>query len=128
MINTQFTKKSIEEIDIQNPKDGAYCYGLLLEGARWDWQSGIMDESRPKEMFSIMPVVLCRAVFVPKKDRVDKSIYQCPVYRTIRRGNTYIFNAQLKTSSKNPSRKWILGGVAIILDVEGISDKVKKSI
>jgi len=31
----------------------------------------------------------------------------------------------LKTSTKNPPRKWILGGVAIILDVEGISDEVK---
>ena len=37
-----------------------------------------------------------------------------------------IFYAILNKYSKNPQRKWILGGVAIILDVEGVSDEVKK--
>jgi len=50
----------------------------------------------------------------------DKSVYQCPVYKTEARGNTYVFTAQLKT--KLPPQKWILAGVALILDVEGISD------
>ncbi len=77
-------------------------------------------------MYSIMPVCLCRAVFISKKGRKDQNLYRCPVYRTQDRGDTYIFTAQLKTSSKNPPRKWILGGVAIILDVEGISDEVKE--
>ena len=126
MITTEFTKKSIEEIEHHAPKDGAYCYGLLLEGARWDWALSQIEESKPKEMFSVMPVVLCKAVPVPKTNREDKTIYECPVYRTVSRGDTYIFSAQLKTSSKNPPRKWILGGVAIILDVEGVSDEVKK--
>lgn len=126
MIATEFTKKSIEEIEQQAPKDGAYCYGFLLEGARWDWSIGQIEESKPKEMFSVMPVVLCKAVPVPKTTREDKTTYECPVYRTVSRGDTYIFNAQLKTSNKNPPRKWILGGVAIILDVEGVSDDIKK--
>jgi len=42
------------------------------------------------------------------------------MYQTELRGNTYVTNAQLKT--KQPPRKWILAGVAIILDVEGVSD------
>jgi len=46
--------------------------------------------------------------------------YQCPVYKTETRGATYVFNAQLKT--KAPAQKWIIAGVAIILDVEGVSD------
>lgn len=33
---------------------------------------------------------------------------------------TYVFPAQLKT--KHPPAKWVIAGVAIILDVEGISD------
>lgn len=45
-------------------KDGAYCYGFLLEGANWDWQSGQIEDAKPKEMFSKMPVCFCRAVFV----------------------------------------------------------------
>jgi len=50
----------------------------------------------------------------------EKGIYKCPVYKNENRGNTYVFEAQLKT--KYPAQKWILAGVAIILDVEGVSD------
>lgn len=50
----------------------------------------------------------------------DKTVYQCPVYKTESRGATYVFTAQLKT--KLPPAKWILAGVALILDVEGVSD------
>jgi dynein heavy chain len=39
---------------------------------------------------------------------------------TTSRGATFVFHAQLKT--KHPPSKWILAGVAMILDVEGISD------
>lgn len=40
------------------------------------------------------------------------------------RGKTYVFTAQLKTS-KHPPLKWVLAGVAMILDVEGVSDTFK---
>ena len=36
------------------------------------------------------------------------------------RGKTYVFVAQLKT--KHPPLRWVLAGVAMILDVEGVSD------
>jgi len=66
-----------------------------------------------------VPVVNTRAV--PLTDgKEDKSIYQCPVYKTVNRGNTYVFTAQLKT--KQSPQKWILAGVAMLLDVEGVSD------
>jgi dynein heavy chain, axonemal len=42
------------------------------------------------------------------------------VYKTEARGATYVFTAQLKT--KLPPQKWILAGVALLLDVEGVSD------
>lgn len=127
MIATEFTKKSLEEIDAA-AKDGAYCYGFLLEGARWDWQIGQCDESKPKEMFSVMPVCLCRSIAIKEDTREDKGIYICPVYRTEMRGAAnLILHAQLKTPTKNPPRKWVLGGVACILDVEGVSDEIKKT-
>jgi len=127
MISTEFTKKSLEEIDV-TAKDGAYAYGFLLEGARWSTQVNQLEESRPKEMFSVMPVCLLKSLPIKPEQGEDKSIYQCPVYRTENRsGAGYIFNAQLKTSLKNPPRKWILGGVACILDVEGVSDEIRKS-
>ena len=118
-IQTDVTKKTIEEID-GVAKDGAYVFGFILEGARWDIQLGQLDESKPKEMFSVIPVVYCKAVPLPPEGKEDKTVYQCPAYKTEDRSATYVFTAQLKT--RVPPRKWILAGVAIIMDVEGVSD------
>jgi dynein heavy chain len=50
----------------------------------------------------------------------DAALYMCPCYMTVMRGATYVFTAQLKT--KMPPAKWVIAGVALILDVEGVSD------
>jgi dynein heavy chain len=83
-----------------------------------------MEESRPKEMFSVLPVVYCKAMIIPADGKEDKSVYQCPCYRTEDRGNTFIFCGQLKT--RLTPRKWILGGVVMLLDVEGVGEIIKK--
>ena len=74
-------------------------------------------------MFSVIPVVNCKAVPLPPEGKDDPRFYQCPVYKTEDRGNTFVFTAQLKT--KAPPRKWILGGVAMLMDVEGVGEDVK---
>jgi dynein heavy chain len=43
------------------PREGAYVTGLHLEGARWDVQNQMIDESKPREMFSTLPVIHCKA-------------------------------------------------------------------
>jgi len=98
---------------------GAYVFGMQLQGAKWDQNANSIEESDPKKQFSVIPVVNCVAKQVTDtKD--DKGVYQCPMYQTELRGNTFVTYAQLKT--KQAPRKWILAGVAIILDVEGTSD------
>lgn len=72
----------------------------------------------PKISFSIVPVVNCRAAIMTDKE--DKASYICPVYKTIDRMNTYIFDAQLRT--RYPAPKWVIAGVAMILDVPGAAD------
>jgi dynein heavy chain len=70
-----------------------------------------------------MPVVHCQANLRPEEGKEEKNSYKCPVYKTEARGITYVFEAQLKTNAaKYPPAKWIIAGVAIILDVEGMSD------
>lgn len=84
-----------------------------------------LEESRPKEMFNLMPVTLCKAqVLQNNEGKEDKSIYSCPAYKTEDRGKTFVFMAQLKT--RYAPRKWILAGVAILMDVEGVSEELKK--
>ena len=55
VIVTEVTKKLPEQLDGQS-REGAFVHGLTLEGARWDEKSGMLDESRPKELFCPMPV------------------------------------------------------------------------
>lgn len=116
-IITEIQKKMYWEIADLQKRDGAFVFGFQVEGARWD-SNASLEESEPKKQFSVVPVVLCRAVMV--SDKEDKGVYQCPVYKSETRGKTFVFTAQLKT--KHPSLKWVLAGVAIILDVEGVSD------
>jgi len=67
-----------------------------------------------------MPCVNVRSVPLQADGKEDKSVYPCPVYMTVARGATYVFTAQLKT--KLPPDKWVLAGVALIMDIEGVSD------
>jgi dynein heavy chain len=45
---------TIKKEDIQSaPSDGAYIYGLFLEGASWDKDKGLLAESLQNEMYSV---------------------------------------------------------------------------
>lgn len=118
-IKTEVTKKMFQEIEAI-PKDGAYVFGFHVDGARWDTNVGQLEESFPKRQYSVMPVILCKAVELQDGAKEDKNIYQCPVYKTDLRFTTYVFTAQFRT--KFPSAKWVIAGVCGVLDVEGIAD------
>jgi len=125
MIATEITKRYIEDVDSSfSAKDGALVFGFVLEGARWDIQGGFLEESRPKEMFCLMPVIYAKAAIMPPEGKEDKGFYQCPCYRTEDRLGQYIFTAQLKT--KHNPRKWILAGVALLTDVESVVEDAPK--
>jgi len=109
---TEVTKKEPKQVETMS-KDGAYCSGMFLEGARWDSVSNSLEDSRPKEMFTAMPVINCKAGMMSEK--VDKNQYICPTYCVPVRRPYYVFPAQLRT--KAPADKWVLAGVAMILDI-----------
>ena len=121
VIVTDVTKKRVpEEVDAGS-RDGAFVYGLTLEGCRWDDKLGSLADSFPKELFAPMPVMLLRAVTVDKAEQRDT--YECPVYKTQLRpkgalghpDGGYIFTAPLKT--KEQAAKWIMAGVALLSDI-----------
>jgi dynein heavy chain len=110
---TEVTKKmKAEEIDML-ARDGAFISGASMQGARWDGGTTSIEKSRPKEMFCDMPVMNVKGIGRDKAD--TKGVFMCPVYKTEFRGPTFVFRAQIKTKSA-PAR-WILGGVALILEV-----------
>ena len=108
----QVTKRTVEQVDAPS-RDGAFVHGLVLEGCSWDDKLGVLEESRPKQLFTQMPVMLMKAVPAEKEPR--EGVYQCPVYYTERRFREEVFTAQLKT--KQPWTQWAAAGVALHLDV-----------
>ena len=119
----------------KKPGDGAFIYGVYIEGARWLTgedagditdvtgvpTQGFLAPSRLKELLPKVPIIYMKAIVVqPQWEpssvgymRHDPSTYDTPVYMTTFRGPTYIFLATLKT--RNPVERWTLGGVALIL-------------
>jgi dynein heavy chain len=121
------------------PQDGAFIHGLYIEGARWpsledmDGEqeevtgvpcSGVLFDSRLKELLPPMPVIYVKAVEVQPTwepsavgylRRLDY-IYEAPVYLTSFRGHTYVFLATLKTNA--PNSKWVLTGTALLMQTD----------
>uniref|UniRef100_A0A8C4HK36 Dynein axonemal heavy chain 11 n=1 Tax=Dicentrarchus labrax TaxID=13489 RepID=A0A8C4HK36_DICLA len=111
-LTVDVTKKFKEEFN-QPAREGAYVYGLYMEGARWDTQAGVITEARLKELTPAMPVISVRAV--PNDRQETRNIYECPLYKTKIRGPTYVWTFSLKTRER--PAKWVLAGVALLLSV-----------
>ena len=101
----------------EKPEDGCYVYGMYLEGARWNSNTHLLDESRPKQLYTELPMIW----FLPKSNRKvpDTGIYNCPVYKVLSRAGTlsttghstnYVLMLELPTKEKEA--KWIIAGVA----------------
>jgi len=71
----------------ESPDDGCYIRGLFVEGARWDTAEFRLAESRPKELYTDMPVVWLQ----PIADRrpPTSGVYECPVYKTLTRAGAW---------------------------------------
>jgi hypothetical protein len=63
----------------QKPDDGAYVKGLFLEGARWNTTTRFLDESLPKILFDVLPIIWLRPGVIEKFATVNT--YSCPVYK-----------------------------------------------
>ena len=76
---------SLHEIT-EKPDDGCYVYGMFMEGARWNSNTHMLDDSNPKQLYTEMPIVW----FLPKKNRKrpETGIYMCPIYKVLSRAGT----------------------------------------
>lgn len=45
------------------PRDGAYIYGIFMEGARWDITQGVITDSKLKELYPALPVINIRVTY-----------------------------------------------------------------
>jgi len=67
----------------KRPEDGCYIRGLFLEGARMDEDACCIADSRPKILFTNVPVIWLNPVQFRKP--TQKDIYMCPVYKILSR-------------------------------------------
>jgi hypothetical protein len=44
-------------LNIQRPEDGVLISGLYFESARWDYEKHCITEQRPKQLYSIVPII-----------------------------------------------------------------------
>ena len=64
-------------------KDGHLVYGLYFEGCRWDYIKNVLEESHPKVLNTIVPIIWLKPIQIIKSE--DYPHYKCPVYKTAER-------------------------------------------
>jgi len=107
--------------------DGVFIRGLFLEGARWDAVKGSLADSRPKQLYTEMPVIHLD----PEQHRKapTSGIYRCPVYKELSRRGTLSTTGHstnfvlwieipgdeetfINNEGYADQRKWVMAGVA----------------
>merc|ERR1712098_39616 len=82
----------------QQPKEGVYMNGLVIEGARWDSDNGYLEESRPMDLLTPMPIVHFKPTEAKKKSRgfYQASCYMYPIRTGTRERHPFIVAVDLK--------------------------------
>ncbi|KAK6187847.1 hypothetical protein SNE40_005782 [Patella caerulea] len=123
LVGFEFEITKEEKEMTEKPKNGAFVYGLFLEGARWDREKMCIGESHPKMLFDSIPVILLK----PNKTDEFKPVqsYTCPVYKTSARrgtlsttGHSTNFVMMIKLPSDKSESHWINRGVAALCQLD----------
>jgi dynein heavy chain len=95
--------------------------GLFLEGARWDYENEILNESEPKVLFTECPILWLK----PCTEQHEFKFYKCPMYLTSERwgelkttGHSSNFVIMIKLPTEKPAEHWIKRSVALLAQLD----------
>jgi dynein heavy chain len=114
-----------EDCDIKSKgaPDGVFCYGLYLDGAKWDVANHQLAEADPKKLFSEMAHIW----FKPAEEKNIKTdgTYKCPVYKTSDRrgmlsttGHSTNFVVAVQIPTDQDENHWIRRGLALLTQLD----------
>jgi len=100
-----------------HPKEGVYVSGLYVENCCWNFPGGFLEEPKPMELISVMPIIHFKPV--EGKRKVAKGFYGCPLYMyPVRTGTrerpSYVVSIDLRCG-RFSSDFWTKRGVALLL-------------
>jgi len=107
----------------ESPERGAYCYGLFMNGARWDDDAGVIADSFPKVLWDTFPSLWLRPVEVDNDEHVYEKMYACRTYKTSERkgvlstsghSSNFIMFMYLPCADGQNETFWTKRGVAFI--------------
>lgn len=101
--------------------DGAFIYGLFIEGCKWDSEINMLAESDPKVLYTKMPYIWLKPA---KQAELNfQSTYTCPVYKTLDRRGTlsttghstnFVLMIELPIQKEHSLKHWAKRGVALV--------------
>lgn len=130
----------MKNADATKPEDGAYIRGLYMEGARWDADLHVIAESRPRELYILMPYLHLLPndkAKVPIVEGIPEQytgsthgtahVYMCPVYKTsLRQGvlsttghsTNFVMMIRIPMAQQHKQKHWIKRGVALLTQLD----------
>ncbi|CAJ1418817.1 unnamed protein product [Effrenium voratum] len=106
------------------PTTGCLAYGIFMDGARWDDVDGVIAESFPKVLLSVVPTVHLTPCEVSKDPTDRKAVYPSPLYKTSGRKGTltttghstnFVMTLLLPITRMHTEKYWTKRGVACLL-------------
>jgi len=107
----------------KGPEDGVHCYGLYLDGAKWDKKRHVLAEAEPKKLFSNMADIWFKPA---EESKIDTSgTYKCPIYKTSDRrgmlsttGHSTNFVIGVTVPTDMNEDHWIRRGLAMLTQLD----------
>jgi len=106
-------RDDITKDSAEKPDDGVIIYGMFMEACRWDYETHLLADPNPKELFSDAPLVWLKPIY-ERQPADPTTIYEAPLYKTLVRagtlsttGHSTNFVLMLEVPTDKPQAFWI---------------------